>query len=138
MSIKEDIKNSINYMKPGYKYSKEEIINELNNDMEFTKQLIGNNDINRVMSIMPEEVLNSNPELYFIAVDKQPQYLHNVPKEVLQNNPEAYITVIKKDPHMLCDVPKDIQEQYPEEVMKAVKNMPSAMRFMGKKIHNYA
>ena len=40
MSIKEDIKNSINYMKPGYKYSKEEIINELNNDMEFTKQLI--------------------------------------------------------------------------------------------------
>ena len=134
MSIKEDIKNSINYMKPGYKYSKEEIINELNNDMEFTKQLIENNDINRVMSIMPEEVLNSNPELYFIAVDKQPQYLHNVPKEVLQNNPEAYIKVIKKDPHMLCDVPKDIQEQYPEEVMEAVKNMPSAMRFMGKKI----
>ena len=31
-------------------------------------------------------------------------------------------------------MPKDIQEQYPEEVMEAVKNMPSAMRFMGKKI----
>ena len=49
-----------------------------------------------VIERLPEEVLNSNPELYFIAVDKQPQYLHNVPKEVLQNNPEAYITVIKK------------------------------------------
>ena len=35
---------------------------------------------------------------------------------------------------MLYDVPKDIQEQYPEEVMEALKNMPSAMRFMDKKI----
>ena len=132
-SVKNDIKISINYMIPG-KYTEKEIIEALNNDIDFVKQLMKDRGAMPVIERLPEEVLNSNPELYFIAVDKQPQYLHNVPKEVLQNNPEAYITVIKKDPHMLYDVPKDIQEQYPEEVMEAVKNMPSAMRFMDKKI----
>lgn len=132
-SVKNDIKISINYMIPG-KYTEKEIIEALNNDIDFVKQLMKDRGAMPVIERLPEEVLNSNPELYFIAVDKQPQYLHNVPKEVLQNNPEAYITVIKKDPHMLYDVPKDIQEQYPEEVMEAVKNMPSAMRFMDKKV----
>ena len=132
-SVKNDIKISINYMIPG-KYTEKEIIEALNNDIDFVKQLMKDRGAMPVIDRLPEEVLNSNPELYFIAVDKQPQYLHNVPKEVLQNNPEAYITVIKKDPHMLYEVPKDIQEQYPEEVMEAVKNMPSAMRFMDKKI----
>ena len=134
-SVKNDIKISINYMIPG-KYTEKEIIEALNNDIDFVKQLMKDRGAMPVIECLPEKVLNSNPELYSLAMDEQPDYLHYVPKEVLKNNPEAYIKVIQKDPHMLCDVPKDIQEQYPEEVMKAVKNMPSAMRFMGKKIKN--
>lgn len=128
-SVKNDIKISINYMIPG-KYTEKEIIEALNNDIDFVKQLMKDRGAMPVIERLPEEVLNSNPELYFIAVDKQPQYLHNVPKEVLQNNPEAYITVIKKDPHMLYDVPKDIQEQYPEFVIDIVKETPGCIKYL--------
>ena len=128
-SVKNDIKISINYMIPG-KYNEKEIIEALNNDIDFVKQLMKDRGAMPVIECLPEKVLNSNPELYSLAMDEQPDYLHYVPKEVLKNNPEAYIKVIQKDPHMLCDVPKDIQEQYPEFVIDIVKETPGCIKYL--------
>jgi len=128
-SVKNDIKISINYMIPG-KYTEKDIIEALNNDIDFVKQLMKDRGAMPVIECLPEKVLNSNPELYSLAMDEQPDYLHYVPKEVLKNNPEAYIKVIQKDPHMLCDVPKDIQEQNPEFVIDIVKETPGCIKYL--------
>lgn len=134
MSIKDDIRMSIRYATPGVKYSKESITEALS-DIEFVEELINSSSRPMgIIDIIPKEILGNNPNLYFIAMEKDPHYMHYVPRDILRNNPQVCIEVLKKDPWELQDVPTDIQEQFQEDIINSVKKMPSSFRFMSDKV----
>lgn len=132
--VKYDIRINLEYMRPGLKYSKEGIIEALN-DSGFAEELVEKHGVNALKAMPSEfakEFAENNPDLYSIAferaVEENPSYIRFAPEGILK--PEVYINVLKENPYQLSNVPPNIQEQFPEEVMNAVKKMPIALRFM--------
>lgn len=125
------LKSSIEYLQEGMgAYSTSSTIREALKDSEFAEAVIRKNP-RRAIELMPKEFLKENPNLYAIAMEKDPDYMHYVPMSAKKQNPELCIKIVKENPWRLQDMPSEMQQEYAEEILDVIaEKSTSAIRFL--------
>ena len=149
MGLKEDVISSIDYLKPGRKYS-ERAIHEALEDREFAEYIVSTNGPFRGMDLIPADIKENNPNLYVIAMRNNILYAHYVPQDILMEHSDIFLdrleesTKLKRDGKLLHEsegitetiqrMPEALQSKYIETIAKAIEQEPSAIWALKDKI----